>query len=183
MRVISGFLKGRVLLNHKIEGTRPTMDRVKESLFAMIQSYLEDCIFLDLFAGSGSIGIEAISCGAKKCFFVDKNSLCTKDILNNIHKFSIELQSQVLTMDYRQALEYFVKNQITFDVIFLDPPYKDEVYEEILSFVLFHHLLHVGGLIICEVATPNLKEKYDAFLQIKRKKYGNKWIFIYKRMN
>lgn len=183
MRVISGFLKGRVIVNHKIEGTRPTMDRVKESLFAMLQPYLENSLFLDLFAGSGSIGIEAISCGARKCYFVDKNALCTKDILNTIHTFSIESKAQVMTMDYHQALMYFTKQHIAFDLIFLDPPYKEDVYEEILLFVSKHHLLNIGGLFICEMAYPHLKETYDSFEQIKKKKYGSKWIFIYKRIN
>ena len=74
MKVISGLLKGRNILGYDIDGTRPTMDRVKESLFAMIQDYIKDSTVLDLFAGSGSLGIEAISNGAKTCYFIDHDT-------------------------------------------------------------------------------------------------------------
>ena len=80
MKVISGKLKGRVLKGYNIEGTRPTMDRVKESLFASIQDRIMDSVVLDLFAGSGNLGIEAISNGANKCYFVDNNKICIKTI-------------------------------------------------------------------------------------------------------
>ena len=83
MRVISGKYKGRILEGFDIKGTRPTMDRVKESMFASIQLYLKDSICLDLFAGSGSLGIEALSNGAKKCYFVDNNKIAIEKIKKN----------------------------------------------------------------------------------------------------
>ncbi len=180
MRIISGSLKGRVINNKKIEGTRPTMDRVKESLFAMIASYLENSTFLDLFAGSGSVGIEAISNGAMECYFVDKNKLCTNDIENTIHKFAISTKSKVLNFDYKHALNYFLEKRIKFDIVFLDPPYKKNVYEEIIEFIIKNNLLTENGMIICE-ADNILKEEYEGMFQWKEKKYGNKYIFIYKR--
>ena len=81
MRVISGKYKGKKLDGFNIEGTRPTMDRVKESMFALIQNEIKDAICLDLFAGSGSLGIEALSNGAKKCYFVDKNQIAIETII------------------------------------------------------------------------------------------------------
>lgn len=180
MRIISGSLKGRVIQNKKIEGTRPTMDRVKESLFAMIASYLEESVFVDLFAGSGSIGIEAISNGAKKCYFIDKNKLCTKDIENTLKEFHIKDKAEVFTLDYKKALKYFREKQIQFDILFLDPPYKNKVYEEIMNFIIKNDLLKENGIVICE-ADNYLKEEYEDLSQIKSKKYGDKYIFIYKR--
>ena len=181
MRIISGNLKGRVIQNKKIEGTRPTMDRVKESLFAMISSSIEGSVFLDLFAGSGSIGIEAISNGAETCYFVDKNKLCTKDIENTIEKFKIQECAKIFTLDYKKALEVFKERNIKFDIIFLDPPYKDLIYEEVIAYVLRNNLLKEQGLFICEASEDILKETYMDLEQIKKKKYGDKYILIYKR--
>ena len=82
MRVISGYLKGRNILGYNIPGTRPTMDRVKESMFASIQDYIDNSTVLDLFCGTGSLGIEALSMGASRCYFVDNN----KDILRYLNK-------------------------------------------------------------------------------------------------
>lgn len=182
MRIISGSLKGRVIQNKRIEGTRPTMDRVKESLFAMISSSIENSVFLDLFAGSGSIGIEAISNGARKCYFVDKNKLCTKDIENTVNKFLIKEKAEIFTLDYKKALETFKEKKIKFDIIFLDPPYKEEqFYEEVLLFVIEHEMLNQNGLFICEASSSQFKENYQDLEQIKNKKYGDKYIVIYKR--
>ena len=100
MRVISGSLKGRWIKGYDIEGTRPTMDRVKMSLFGSIQNYIQDAYVLDLFAGSGNLGIEAISNGAKRCFFVDNNHQCIKVIRENIKEFKIEDKSTFIEMDY-----------------------------------------------------------------------------------
>ena len=121
MRVISGKYKGRKLDGFDIDGTRPTMDRVKESLFGTIQNYVKGADTLDLFAGSGSLGIEALSMGANKCWFVDNNKLVI-DILNKNLK-GID-DANVMRNDYYEALNYFKKNNITFDLILLDPPYK-----------------------------------------------------------
>ena len=84
MRVISGRYRGKKLRGFDIDGTRPTMDRVKESLFGMIQGYVSDSVVLDLFAGSGALGIEAISMGARKCIFIDNNIRCINTINYNI---------------------------------------------------------------------------------------------------
>lgn len=88
MRIISGKYKGKYITGFDINGTRPTMDRVKESLFGMIQDYISDSSCLDLFAGSGSLGIEALSCGAKECYFVDNNI----NIINILKKILIQLK-------------------------------------------------------------------------------------------
>ena len=105
MKVISGKFKGRNIEGFTIDGTRPTMDRVKESLFAMIQNYIDDSNVLDLFSGSGNLGIEALSEGAKSIVLVDSNYKAIKVIDNNIKTIGIE-NTKVLNMDYKKAIEY-----------------------------------------------------------------------------
>lgn len=182
MRVISGFLRSRIILGDNIEGTRPTMDRVKSSLFATINSKLQDSICLDLFAGSGSLGIEAISNGAKKVVFCDNNKKCIDIINKNINNFKIEDYCEVYLGDYLKNLNMLKSKNIKFDIIFLDPPYKMNVINEILDFVLKNKILNKNGIIIVEYSDimPNSIEGFEV---IKEKKYGNKFIKIYKVYN
>ena len=133
MRVISGTLKGRTIKGYDIEGTRPTMDRVKESLFGIIQNNLKDSICLDLFCGSGNLGIEAISNGSKLCYFVDNNPKAIKVTQDNLTNFNIKNNAKLLNFDYKKSLKYFNENNIKFDLIFVDPPYDYNVYEKILE--------------------------------------------------
>lgn len=180
MRVISGKLKGRVLKGYNIEGTRPTMDRVKESLFASIQDYIDDAIVLDLFAGSGNLGIEAISNGANICYFIDNNKECIKVINDNINAFKINEQSVVLNKDYKDALNYF-KNNIKFDIIFIDPPYKYNIKKELLDIILSNNLLNDNGIIVFEYSNDEDIDNNN-FNLLKSKKYGDKYISIYKKI-
>lgn len=181
MRVISGSLKGRNIIGYNIDGTRPTMDRVKESMFGTIQNYLQDSIVLDLFAGSGNLGIEAISNGAKYCYFVDNNIEAIKVIRKNIDTFDIKPNSSILHNDYNKALDYFYNNNIKFDIIFVDPPYKYEIIEKVINKVVKYNLLNDDGIIILEFEKDKLKDKYDYLNIIKIKKYGEKYIYIYKK--
>lgn len=178
MKIISGKLKGRVIKGFDIEGTRPTMDRVKESLFSSIQDYIPDAVCLDLFAGSGNLGFEAISNGCKYCYFNDHNIKCCNLIKNNIKDFKIEDFSKVFNFDYKKMLNYLVENNIKLDVIFLDPPYKFDKLNEIADFIHNNNLLNKKGIIIFEV--DNLYIDIDYYEKIKEKKYGDKYIIIYK---
>jgi len=180
MRVISGDLKGRNIKGFTLDGTRPTMDRVKESMFGSIQTIVPDSIFLDLFAGSGSIGIEAISNGCNKCYFVDNNKLAIQTINENINNFNIKNKSEVLKMDYNDALKYFHNNNITFDVIFIDPPYSMHIINEILDKISKYELLNDEGVVICEVDTNYLNEKVGNLSLNKSKKYGSSFLYFYK---
>jgi len=179
MKIISGKYRGRNLLGFDIDGTRPTMDRVKESIFGMIQSYVNDSVVLDLFSGTGNLGIEAISNGAKMVYFNDFNKHCINVINENIECFNIKNNAIVTNLDYKEALKYYQKNNLKFNIIFLDPPYKEHIINEILEFVLKNNLLINNGLIVCEV---NQKEEYisNDLILLKEKKYGDKMILIYK---
>ena len=134
MRIISGFLKGRSVGGYDVKGTRPTMDRVKESLFGSIQNYIKESICLDLFAGSGSLGFEALSNGASKCFFVDNNNIVIKQLNKTIHSLN-DKDSIVINMDYKDALNKFKNDNIKFDLIFLDPPYKFNLIDNCLELI------------------------------------------------
>ncbi len=179
MRVISGKLKGRNIDGYNIVGTRPTMDRVKESIFGMIQNHLNDAIVLDLFSGSGNYGIECISNGSNLVYFNDYNHKCTDIINYNLSKMNVLEQSKITNYDYRKALLYYKNNNIKFDLVFLDPPYKEHIINEILDFLLNNNLINDNGLIICEFTK---KEEFinDKLILFKEKKYGEKYVFIYK---
>lgn len=183
MRIISGLLKGRNINGFDIEGTRPTMDRVKESMFAMIQNNLKDSICLDLFCGSGNLGIEAISNGAKLCYFIDNNPKAIKVVEENIKNLNIKSNTKILNFDYKKSLKYFNESNIKFDLIFVDPPYDYHVIEKIIKYVSEYNLLNDNGLLILEFEKEKLEELYNNLKLIKSKKYSWKYVYIYKKEN
>lgn len=179
MRIISGKYKGRKIDAYTIEGTRPTMDRVKESFIGMIQSKIIDSVCLDLFAGSGSVGLELISNGAKKCYFVDSNTKVVDTLNQNIKKFKITDDIEIIKNNYEDALKSFAKNKIMFDIIFLDPPYKSNYIMPTIKLIKDLNLLGDGGIIICEYEEETIDVPF--YELIKEKKYGSKKIKIYKK--
>ena len=180
MKIISGSLKGRTIEGYNIEGTRPTMDRVKESLFGMIQDYIKESTVLDLFAGSGNLGIEAISNGANICYFIDNNKEAIQVLNKNITTLNIKNKSRVILSDWKKALNTFYTQNIKFDLIFIDPPYDYDVYEKILNKVSTLHLLTDSGLLILEHHNLHLPTTYQNLTLYKERNYGNKSINIYK---
>ena len=179
MRVISGYLKGRNILGYNTPGTRPTMDRVKESMFASIQNYTSDSIVLDLFCGTGSLGIEAISMGANKCYFVDNNRDIIKYLNKNINNLNINNKSTIINKDYRDSLLYFKNNNIKFNIILVDAPYKMKIMEEVINLIIKYDLLLNNGILVLEYSFDKLKDNYDNIKLLKSKKYGDKYINIY----
>lgn len=178
MRIISGKYKGRNIEGYNMPGTRPTMDRVKESIIGMIQNKIKNSICLDLFAGSGSIGLELLSNGAKTCYFVDNNKKVIDTIKLNIDKIKIEENCILILNDFHKALKNFKDQNIKFDIIFLDPPYQNNYIKECLKLILDYELLNEDGIVICEYE----HEKFDCQLEvIKERKYGSKNIIIYRK--
>lgn len=174
MKIISGKYKGRVIKGFDVIGTRPTMDRVRESLFATIQNYLKDATILDLFAGTGSLGLEAISNGAKKAIFVDKNKICINNIKEAISKINIEEEIKLINKDYIDALKEIGK----VDIIFLDPPYHENILNKAIKKIEELDILNENGLIIAEFEEEKPICNYKF---LKEKKYGDKYISIYKK--
>ena len=181
MKVISGIYKGRKIDGFDIDGTRPTMDRVKESLFAIIQNNIKNSIVLDLFSGSGNLGIEALSNGASYAYLVDKNYKACNIINNNIKNIGID-NCEVINKDYSDALKYLNDKNIKFDLIFLDPPYKTDFIEKSINLIDKYNLLKDDGLIIAENDSIDRIVYPDNYSSIKDKKYGDKYIVILKKL-
>lgn len=153
MRVISGSARGTVL--HSIEDikTRPTLDRVKESLFNIIQKDIEDSVVLDLFAGSGAIAIEFLSRGASQAYVCDNNPKAVKMIKKNLQKTHLEQRAKVYSKDYKECLKDIQK--IQFDIIFLDPPYKTDCAIEAMKYIKNAQMLKDCGKLIVETDEPD----------------------------
>ena len=179
MKVISGSLKGRNIKGYDINGTRPTMDRVKESIFGMIQNYVKDSIVLDLFAGSGNYGIEAISNGSQMVYFNDYNKKCINIIRENLINFNVLDKGYLTIYDYHEALNFYKNKNVQFDLVFLDPPYKEKITCTIMDFLVKNKMLKNNSLIICEV---NKRDAYlnDKLILFKERKYGEKSVLVYK---
>lgn len=181
MKVISGKYKGRSIIGFDLYGTRPTMDRVKESLFAMIQDDLKNKKVLDLFSGSGNLGIEAISQGAKEAILVDVNPKAYKTIKKNVEMIGVE-KTAVLNMDYKKALKHLKENNIKLDLIFLDPPYDTNYIETSIKLISEYDLLEKEGLLICETSSLSKIVYSELFECIKQKKYGDKIVVILQKI-
>ena len=133
MRVISGIYKHIKLDGYDIDVIRPTMDKVKESMFAMIYEYVNNALCLDLFSGTGSLGIEALSNGAKEVYFVDNNKKSLNITKSNINKLKTDKTVHTILSDYMSILKKFRDEGIKFDIIFLDPPYGQIKIEKLLN--------------------------------------------------
>ncbi|HHY74504.1 MAG TPA: 16S rRNA (guanine(966)-N(2))-methyltransferase RsmD [Bacillus bacterium] len=150
MRVIAGKCKGRPLKAVPGMETRPTTDKIKESIFNIIGPYFDGGIGLDLFGGSGGLGIEALSRGLDKVIFVDRNRKAVEIIKQNIEFCSFREQSEVFCNDATRALSAIKKRDLKFSYIFLDPPYKVKELENIISVIAEANLLTADGIVIAE---------------------------------
>ena len=155
MRIISGKARGTKLFTLDGLNTRPTLDRVKEPLFSIIQEYVVDSDVLDLFAGSGALGLEALSRGAKSAILCDNSKEAVDIIYKNITK--TKLNAEVINNDFVKTLKRLDGRQ--FDIIFLDPPYETSSLEEAINKILELNLLKENGLIIAETDNQEKVEK------------------------
>ena len=185
MRIIAGKNRGTKL--YTLDGddiTRPTLDRVKESLFNIIMSRLENSNILDLFAGSGALGLEALSRGASRVTFCDNSSKAVNVIKNNINKTKLEEKTQVLHKDFSKAIIDLKNQKNKFDIIFLDPPYKTNYIVKAIELIIEENLLSEDGIIIAETDEKDriLKELEDKEIIIYDiRKYGRVDIIFLKR--
>ncbi len=170
MRVIAGKYRSRILDEVNSDSTRETRDRVKESIFNSIQNDLFEASVLDLFSGSGSLGIEALSRGSKSCVFVDSNRQAIDAIKSNIKKLHIEEDSEIYFGDFDS---YLSKTYHSFDVILLDPPYKMDVIDDIITLISRKKLLNKKGIIVALYGKNNsLKTENNGIIEYKKKTMG-----------
>lgn len=161
MRVISGALKGKRLLSPKGLDTRPTADRLKETLFNIVQGRIYESKFLDIFSGTGSIGIEALSRGAKKVVFIDSSHECGELIKKNLAGTAVLSKADIITANFTNALNRLGNKSEKFDIIFLDPPYYNELTEKTLIAIIENNLLEKGGIIISEQGSKDPVLDFD----------------------
>ena len=150
MRVISGTARGTKLNSIDELSTRPTLDRVKESLFNIINSRIDDSIVLDLFAGSGAIGIEFLSRGCRTAYLCDNSIKAINMIRQNLEKTRLQENAEVVNKDYKKCLQDLANKNIKFDIIFIDPPYKDDIAVDSVQMILSLNLLNQDGIIVIE---------------------------------
>lgn len=174
MRVISGVCKGRPLKAVQGMTTRPTTDKVKESLFNIIGPFFDGGNVLDLFSGSGSLGLEALSRGMEKGVFVEKDPKALQVIKANIQACRMEEESEVLRSDALRSIKMLGGRGVRFDLIMMDPPYKiANSIPSILSEIEENQLLAEDGLIICEHGKElELPEQIGPFVKYRYEKYG-----------
>ena len=169
LRVISGSFRGLKLESLPGEDTRPTLDRVKEALFSMLFGHTCDASGLDLFAGSGALGIELMSRGGKDCVFVDSSPDAIKVVGANVARARISDKVSIVRED---ALSYIQRTDKKFDIIFLDPPYASGLYRNVLDIIGKRQLLNPGGLVVCECSNDGSLACPDGYIALKDKSYG-----------
>ena len=180
MRVITGTARGIQLKTPEGLQTRPTSDRVKEAMFSIIQFDIPGAKVLDLFGGTGQLGIEALSRGAGSAVFVDAGDKACRLIQENLKRTKLDGQGRVVRSDY---LDFLRRSKETFDIIFLDPPYAEVFLENALNLITEIDILQTGGIIVAE--RPLGKElpwEYAGYQRSKDYKYGNTLVTVYRKL-
>ena len=182
MRIIAGNWKGKILNSPKTDKTRPTLDRVKEAQFSMLLPYLEGAVVLDLFSGTGNLGIEALSRGAKYVHFNDVNHDAIKVIYSNVQLTNYQDCAKITKKDYEKCIKSLNEEKKQFDIIFLDPPYEAKVEEKCLEMLSKSNLIHSDTVIILESdKEKKFNECVDGLELTDKRTYGRVMLRIYKR--
>ena len=181
MRVVAGERKGMPLIAIDGTTTRPTTDKVKESIFSMIGPFFNGGIVVDLFAGSGGLGIEALSRGADRAIFVEKDSRAYVVLKENIKKCRYEDVSELYRNDATRAVKALLKRDIIIDLLFLDPPYHKVEYYQLVQTLVDAEKLSKDAIILCEHSKEvHLPENYGAFELVRQETYSSTIISIYR---
>ena len=179
MRIISGTARGTNLFTLEGLETRPTLDRVKESLFNIINLRIYDATVLDLFSGSGAIGLEFASRGAKEVILCDSSKKATQIIQKNIEKTHLEEKVNLYNCDFKELLQNYKDKK--FDIIYLDPPYKADYIKQAIELIQKYNMKSEDGIIIAETDEPEKIEKQIKELNVEikdKRKYGRVNIFF-----
>jgi len=180
VRVISGTVKGRNLKAVPGMNTRPTTDKVKEAIFSMIGPYFDGGLVLDLFAGAGGLGIEAMSRGIEQGIFIDIERASVDIIRQNLQSTGLIEQSEVYRNSAEQALKVLQRRELKFDLIFVDPPYRMKKMDELLVNIEARQLLVEGAIVVVEHdSRTQYAEQIGGFNCIRKAEYGETTVSIY----
>ena len=181
MKIITGIAKGMNLETLEGEKTRPTSQRVKEAVFSMLQFDIEGANVLDLFAGCGQMGLEALSRGAKKATFFDISRDAIDIVIKNAKKSKLFSKCVVSACDYKQAIRGLEKKE-KYDILFIDPPYQDGIIVDVLNSILKAEILNPNAFIICESGKDDIfegsKELESKFFVQKKSRYSISYITV-----
>ena len=176
MRIITGIAKGAKLETLEGLDTRPTTERVKESIFSMLQFELENRRVLDLFAGSGQMGLEALSRGAASCTFVEKNLEAMEIVKRNAKKTRLAEKCKIVNVDYKDYLKGARRGE-KFDIVILDPPYSMKIIPEILDSLVKYDMLNVNAKVVCE-SEDDTEYSCEGLETVRHNKYGRVYITV-----
>lgn len=183
MRIIAGEAKGRKILSPPDGNntTRPTLDRVKESIFNIIQNYVYDSIVVDVFSGTGSLGLEAVSRGAKECYLFDKSPTTFAMLKENVVSLKFEDRCKCMNVDAYEGLNELGNKGIKFDLIFIDPPYCKEMIPKAIEIIDDLKMLKNDGVIVSKIDTKeHIFEGKGNIHIVDSRKYGNTTVCMYK---
>jgi len=181
MRIIGGTAKGMNILSPEGMGTRPTLDRIKESIFNIIQYRIQDRVVLDAFAGTGSLGLEAASRGAKECYLIDKGKVTFPLLKRNIELLKFQDKCKCFNRDSYRALEDFGKKGLVFDLIFIDPPYCKDMIPPAVEIIHKYSMLEKDGIIVSKIDSSEIIYKgNDKIVLTDFRKYGNTTVCFYR---
>lgn len=185
MKISSGIIKGRKIKfipSHR--RLRPTTSKVREAIFDILGQKTKGAHFLDLYAGTGAIGCEALSRGASEVVFVEANKGYTKDIKQLLEKFRFTEKTSIITKKVLSFIKWAEANHSTFDIIFLDPPYHTDETIDTMSFIGRAHILRQNGLVIAEHFTKkHLSERFGRLHKVKDYTYGDTVLSLYKEVS
>ena len=181
MRVIAGKYRSRPLKTPGFLGIRPTSDRLRETLFNILGPSVEDSLFVDLYAGTGAIGIEAISRGAREVVFVDRDPDCISLVRQNLESLEIRTGVEVITSNAQRGLDKLAARHLIADFIFFDPPYDDAGYSDLLEYLDASHLVAPQGIVIAEHSSKfELPERFDRLERTRLLEQGDAALSFYR---
>ena len=182
MKIIAGKYRSRVLTTLEGLNTRPMMSRMKESVFNTIGPFFDGDVVLDLFGGSGALSLESLSRGASFSYIVEKSYDAIKIIKKNVDALKENDNVKILNMDYKLALKKFIEEKLSFDIIFLDPPYRLNIVEEIIEYINENELLKDKGIIVCQYVAGNYHPvETDTLHIVKNYDYASSEVCIYQK--
>ncbi|OPY57367.1 MAG: Ribosomal RNA small subunit methyltransferase D [Pelotomaculum sp. PtaU1.Bin035] len=180
LRVIAGIAKKRQLKSPRGVEVRPTSGRVKEALFNILGPLVEGSNFLDLFAGTGNVGIEALSRGAERTVFVEKSVKNVRIIKENLDITGLEANARLVCLSVNQALPLLGREGLEYDLIFIDPPYHKDLVSDTLNGIVKNGLLKPGGTVVIESGEKDLLPRGTVFLRLfRQEKYGDTFLSFY----